>query len=162
MDERSCGECTACCTILGIEELGKPFYSTCKHVCDRGCSIYSKRPSVCRDYRCLWLARFLPKKNCRPDILGVMFDWEEDDTLEVYEVRPGGFAGQRVQRLIDKLFRSMKAKRVVYYPYRCLIGIDYPISSDYPDHNEYGKERRLIPLDMAGRRFENAGLVHES
>jgi hypothetical protein len=57
---RSCGECTACCTVLGIKELSKPPHAPCVHLksgCDgSGCGIYPNHPPECSDYSCLWHA----------------------------------------------------------------------------------------------------------
>jgi Fe-S-cluster containining protein len=70
--QRECGECTACCVLpripIGEDEgfpQGKRGYTPCQHLClgrskDKatsfipGCRIYSQRPSLCRDYKCLW------------------------------------------------------------------------------------------------------------
>jgi hypothetical protein len=44
VDRRPCGACTACCTVLGAAELGKPYYCTCKKLGDAGCTVYDGRP----------------------------------------------------------------------------------------------------------------------
>jgi uncharacterized cysteine cluster protein YcgN (CxxCxxCC family) len=54
---RSCEGCDLCCTAPGIRELGKPPAVPCGKLCGepgRSCSIYASRPSVCRDFYCLW------------------------------------------------------------------------------------------------------------
>lgn len=73
-----CGECTVCCTVMGIEELRKPPGVPCKHLePGKGCSIYGFRPQECRDFECLWLqTQAMPEplsKKMRPDKCGVMF-----------------------------------------------------------------------------------------
>ncbi len=73
---RSCGSCTACCKELAITDpaLEKMPGVMCGNCTEgQGCSIYETRPSVCRDYHCLW--RSLPNMddNWRPDKSGVMF-----------------------------------------------------------------------------------------
>lgn len=72
MPERTCGTCTACCHALAIDELDKPGFETCAHVCDSGCGIYTGRPDACRDFQCLWLQGHLAEGD-RPDQLGVVF-----------------------------------------------------------------------------------------
>lgn len=93
----SCGDCTACCTVIGVEELGKGNFCQCPHLTESGCSIYEKRPTSCRAYACVWrlgvfeLAKdeihsryekegptwwesFSPSQSqYRPDKLGVLF-----------------------------------------------------------------------------------------
>lgn len=69
---RTCGECTACCIALAVQELDKPRYQSCSHLCDKGCATYDDRPGSCRDYQCLWFQGFLGEED-RPDKLGVIF-----------------------------------------------------------------------------------------
>ena len=53
---RSCGTCTLCCRLPEIDLFDKPADSWCTHCVEgRGCSIYAERPSVCRDFLCLWM-----------------------------------------------------------------------------------------------------------
>lgn len=85
MNKRSCGECTLCCTIMGVVELKKPVHTNCEHQSCFGCKIYEDRPSSCKEFKCLWLeeGEHLPGKhslrkrlfweNERPDKNGVMF-----------------------------------------------------------------------------------------
>jgi Fe-S-cluster containining protein len=65
---RSCGSCSACCTLLRIDS--EPGYSTrfdngediakaagepCRYLRAQGCSIYDVRPLVCRSFKCDYL-----------------------------------------------------------------------------------------------------------
>ena len=53
---RSCGTCTLCCRLPEINLFDKPANARCTHCIDgKGCSIYAERPSVCRDFLCLWM-----------------------------------------------------------------------------------------------------------
>lgn len=53
---RSCGTCTLCCRLPDIDLFEKPANVWCRHcVEEKGCSIYEHRPSVCRDFLCLWM-----------------------------------------------------------------------------------------------------------
>lgn len=124
MDEsRECGPCTHCCSILGVEELDKPDWARCAHVCEKGCGIYETRPDVCAEYRCLWLAGYTPFAECRPDAMGVMFDCDGNDDdgwdLDVYELRPKAFAQRdRIDEIVAHISGLMKVLCVNYYPYR--------------------------------------------
>ena len=42
---RECGDCQACCELVGVQELGKPYASRCAHQCSTGCAIYALVPS---------------------------------------------------------------------------------------------------------------------
>jgi len=52
---RKCGNCTECCTHIGIEETNSPPGVPCRHICSKGCAIYEDRPQACADVKCLWL-----------------------------------------------------------------------------------------------------------
>lgn len=70
MPGRNCGECTACCTVLRIEqpELQKKADVPCPNLSAvGGCAIYNDRPGVCRTWYCGW--RIMPFLNddMRPD-----------------------------------------------------------------------------------------------
>ena len=56
MTARACGDCTLCCKVMAIEELGKPVGRWCPHCRPgRGCHIYGNHPAECRNFNCLWL-----------------------------------------------------------------------------------------------------------
>ncbi|MDP3174533.1 MAG: YkgJ family cysteine cluster protein [Phenylobacterium sp.] len=71
MDEgRSCGDCSLCCKLLGVEAIDKPAGSWCGHFHrGRGCSVYETRPAACATFNCLWLSspgldeRWLPDRS---------------------------------------------------------------------------------------------------
>jgi len=55
IDGRSCGTCTLCCRLPEIDLFDKPADVWCTNCTGTGCSIYADRPSVCRDFLCLWM-----------------------------------------------------------------------------------------------------------
>jgi hypothetical protein len=111
---RSCGECRACCVVLGFEagpdeaSFAKPAGEPCRHLCPMGCSIYSDRPPVCRRFRCAWLQeRSLPAA-LRPDRCGVMFAMNDSVlgpgfAVYAYELTPGAADRRPVTRLIERV-----------------------------------------------------------
>lgn len=82
INKRSCGGCTACCKVLGIEELSKPPHTPCKHCSLAGCDIYESRPSVCRNWFCFWRVMEGIPENARPDKIGVIISFETYDKPE--------------------------------------------------------------------------------
>ena len=81
---RECGECTACCVALLIddENFKKPADKVCSNLMDSGgCKIYTKRPSVCQDWYCAW--RFMAQldENWRPDRSGILLRSDEDGII---------------------------------------------------------------------------------
>lgn len=80
-ESRRCGACTACCHVLEIDDaqLVKPAGVLCGH-CTNGCTIYDRRPKVCRDWLCMW--REFPgllDDSWRPDRCGVLMRMTEVD-----------------------------------------------------------------------------------
>jgi len=81
---RECGECTACCVVLLIEDqdFKKPADQACSHMVEKGgCKIYSKRPSVCQDWHCAW--RFMAQldDDWRPDLSGILLRSDENGII---------------------------------------------------------------------------------
>ena len=75
MNERSCGDCTACCDgWLSAPTLEMRPGIPCKHRCDAGCNIYEDRPEdPCRLFQCGWLQGALPDdESWRPDRSGAI------------------------------------------------------------------------------------------
>lgn len=53
---RSCGTCSLCCKVVGVEELAKPIGAWCPHCHQKkGCAIYEQRPPSCRIFICQWM-----------------------------------------------------------------------------------------------------------
>lgn len=89
--ERSCGECTLCCTVLRVDALRKLGGVSCAALGARGCTIYARRPGICRAYRCLWLRGELAPGD-RPDRLGAVLDLVHEGgatLLAIREATPG-------------------------------------------------------------------------
>ncbi len=83
---KSCGPCTMCCSALEIAELKKSAGQLCGDCrLGGGCSIYSDRPQVCRDYECEWLTRRDLPRPLRPDLVGAIL-MEDADSEEYWAV----------------------------------------------------------------------------
>ena len=106
---RSCGGCTACCTVLAVHELHKPMRWACDHLDCGGCGIYEARPRGCRDFDCLWLRGEIPgDESRRPDRLGVIFDCFRDKATNAvrfvaFEVWSGAFHEPAAATLLAEL-----------------------------------------------------------
>lgn len=91
VEARSCGDCAVCCLVPPIDtpEFQKQAGVLCEH-CDpgRGCRIYARRPSVCREWFCGWrYLDFLPD-SLRPDRCGVLVTFDDGDIPAGYDIRP--------------------------------------------------------------------------
>ena len=97
---RSCGDCQACCSLLGVKGLPtypnsyKPPRQRCEHQCTTGCAIYEDRPAPCAEFSCHWrLGLIAGDERRRPDRFGVMFTATDDrgrgQLLVATEVTPG-------------------------------------------------------------------------
>ena len=109
---RECGPCSACCTVIGVPELGKRMYEPCEHLCEAGCGIYAERPGSCRTFECQWLRGVLEvdgtiDTELRPDACGVIFDYQpltaSEDVFTAWEVEPGASASGEPRSIIQGL-----------------------------------------------------------
>jgi len=64
---RQCSECTLCCKLLPVKELGKPSNTKCEYQGFKGCKIYNSRPGSCRKWSCSWLTDPATSELSRPD-----------------------------------------------------------------------------------------------
>jgi hypothetical protein len=106
---RVCGECTACCTVMGVEEIEKPAGEPCQHICDKGCAIYGSHPKACQDFLCAWKTGF-DEMARRPDKSGLVGDIMREDSpahpgVIFREVWPGAFDEnkERIDELASKV-----------------------------------------------------------
>lgn len=84
-----CGECTACCTVFSIPEIGKEKHVKCSY-CSNGCTIHDERPDTCRNYECLYIQSEW-EEDLRPDKCGVILD----------KTKKGEYCALRITENID-------------------------------------------------------------
>lgn len=137
--QRSCGSCTACCTLLEIHDLPsgefKPAHEDCPHQQRTrkrgrkpGCKVYEDRPPSCRAYECYWKQGLFEARD-RPDRLGLMVDSSDGalvglsheagfPVVSVREVRPYAHRDKRFKIVMAGL---LTRNALVYhgegYPY---------------------------------------------
>lgn len=72
--DRSCGDCTACCTVLTVDtpEFKKPAGTPCANLGLHGCSIHPVRPPICRTWFCVWRRVADMPDAARPDRSGLL------------------------------------------------------------------------------------------
>ncbi|MDP3274814.1 MAG: hypothetical protein Q8Q09_06420 [Deltaproteobacteria bacterium] len=111
-EDRMCGECTACCTVMAVPAKRKPNRHACEHVKACGCEIHSERPDECRLFHCLWLRGAIEGgEPTRPDVLGVMFDQftvhnppgESQVHTLAFELWDGALESTEARAVIDEL-----------------------------------------------------------
>jgi hypothetical protein len=88
---RECGACTVCCVVPNIDapEFRKPAGIPCGHLCATGCSIHSTVYAVCRTYHCAWRYMAQMPEDWRPDLSGILIDFQVDHLPPHYSKRPG-------------------------------------------------------------------------
>jgi len=111
-----CGDCTVCCTVLAVDDgdFHKPSFTPCSHLCEKGCDIYSSKPSICTGFYCMYavLADFF-RDDDRPDKSGIVIAINHPDshftqttkltTFSAYEARPGAFKSYNGDRMLRKI-----------------------------------------------------------
>jgi len=74
LDDRACGDCTACCTVLTVDtpDFKKPAGTPCVHLAEHGCGIHAVRPHICRTWFCGWRRVAALPEGARPDRSGLL------------------------------------------------------------------------------------------
>jgi hypothetical protein len=106
--ERRCGNCTACCTAIGVPSIGKEPWEDCRHRTDHNCAAFKTAPPECREFECAWkLGAFRVKD--RPDRLGLVI-WgiqlehpKVGKHFQVHVTREGAEDRERGRRIIVAL-----------------------------------------------------------
>lgn len=81
MTERRCGECTLCCKLIPVGEIGKPANQRCVYQrTGKGCRVYRrpKFPSSCELWSCGWLLDLNAAHLPRPDHAHYVIDPSPD------------------------------------------------------------------------------------
>lgn len=121
---RECGDCIVCCVYLKIPELDKRGFEHCRHlsldhdpvenelqftgISDCGnCEIHKTKPSVCKNYSCLWLQGHGLEKD-RPDKSFILADTLHniENAIEIKQVKDGIANTKQGKATIERLARS--------------------------------------------------------
>ena len=169
---RRCGECSLCCTVLRVDELGKPAGIPCAKLraahAGGGCGIHPTRPGICRAYRCAWLeGRF--RDEDRPDRLGAVVDFAPRGAgfeLVIVQQEPGAFdRSERLREIADAHRESLLVRvsdvenvRDPDRPFRVLLpgGEEHRVTGESVQILRDGRpvaERRLPWLERLARRL---------
>lgn len=114
-----CGTCTACCTVLGVQQLRKDAYESCSHLCSGGCGVYQIRPTECKTYQCFWLSHNGRDEELRPDNLGVILEFSETTiglAVVVREVWQGAFEEDLARQYVGAVAERSQAFIFVVRP----------------------------------------------
>lgn len=119
---KSCGDCSVCCSIMQVQELGKPMWSPCQHCTSPGCGIYPDRPASCSGWSCDWLTSNLPD-DLRPDKLGLMIAHNRHGELQLFEAYADAFTDEKAKQIgywIRKKMREVQ-RRLLYVEIDCIL-----------------------------------------
>ncbi|WP_311271117.1 YkgJ family cysteine cluster protein [Sphingobium sp. WCS2017Hpa-17] len=74
LSDRTCGDCTVCCTILTVDtpDFKKQAGTPCAHLSGQGCGIHAVRPHICRTWYCAWRRIAGMSEESRPDRSGIL------------------------------------------------------------------------------------------
>ena len=168
-----CGPCTACCDVIGVDTVGKPYYARCPHLDPlkngASCGVYADRPGTCREYRCAWHLGYLgPRADRRPDQCGVVFQLEPQAggrwLLAAYEHAPGSLMTDRTRFLIQQILTSKKTRHLSLAPHVNLIpfGADLPVAFSIADYYDCDPAPRGLPLKPHGQMKLFDGKVRQT
>jgi hypothetical protein len=142
--QRQCGECKACCTAIGVQELGKPFNRACKHECDKGCDIYGKHPDSCQGYQCGWLSGCGEFQD-RPDKIGAVFhpsmgdDGKKGSLWITVFLTSDNSNLERIEAMTREMLSIPEVIGVRYVKHNQVMNAEFPINlKDYPGGGNVG------------------------
>jgi hypothetical protein len=144
---RTCGDCHACCVSPSIEELGKPLGVVCQYIQNHQCSIYARRPTVCREFECAWKFLEFFSEDERPDKIGIYVSFDNYLCLTIFEAHPNAIDAPIAQRLMDKLKKHgskdplCKGIRVIRFGEKLIEWV--PIPGKLP----YSEVKKLLEAD---------------
>ena len=107
--ERSCGDCTLCCTVTHVPELAKPVGTTCSN-CAIGCTIYNTRPQSCRTFNCAWLQGDM-SEDMKPNKSHIVIEKLPNVPVVIVLIEPG-YAGIWLTPAVDKVLKEYQQKGV--------------------------------------------------
>ena len=88
-NHKVCADCTLCCTVYEIPDLEKKQGHACVHTHrDGGCDIWGLHPSLCQEFKCLWLRHKDMNALWRPDIAGFVLRLDTDGTTLNIDIDP--------------------------------------------------------------------------
>lgn len=138
MTNRTCDGCTICCTVMAVQELGKPYNCRCEHITsdNKRCEIYQNRPDNCRVYECLWLASEI---NISPKESGILYNLEKDEGgwwIEIYEAQQNKLTLKLISAGLASAYRMqnqylLKFCGVKIYPHGSKPGVDFNVAEKY-------------------------------
>jgi hypothetical protein len=112
---RECGECTACCRDLYIDdpELVKYAGVLCKNsISGGGCKIYDHRPKACREFYCTWRSTPEIGEGWRPDKIGILMlpkttglppAFSDKDGIQIVLIKPEAIHDRQFHGLLAGL-----------------------------------------------------------
>jgi hypothetical protein len=88
-ENKSCGDCSLCCKLIGVEEIAKPQFVWCRSYGKGvGCKVYDTRPAACAAFACYWLHVPNLGEEWRPDRAGFVMHIADGGTRLNIEVDP--------------------------------------------------------------------------
>jgi len=145
--ERTCGDCTLCCKVLGIKELDKPPLVYCTHaIKDHGCAIYATRPESCQTFVCQWLiSSWLPEWAKPNKIHGVIGTTDNDENLILWE-DPGypGVASTKLKDILRIIVAAGQLIIVACGKKRTLLGNREAVLEEIGMWDEHVKQKQSI------------------
>lgn len=148
--ERICGDCTLCCKVLGIKELGKAPNIYCQHaVKGKGCGIYETRPESCQSFRCLWLNNNRFPNWAKPNkIHGVLGATDNGENIILWE-DPGypGFASNRLKEVFQVLVATGIMIIIACGKKRTILGNKEAIIKEIDTWEEHVREKSSATHD---------------
>lgn len=161
---KECGSCSLCCKVLAVPELEKPGNTWCKD-CNKsgGCAIYESRPSICRDFQCLWL-QFddmpdeLQPNRCKVILTPTKDNHEQGIVAHVDPAYPDAYRRPAVAEFLERAGRKVPVFVVIGNDARKAVG---PHSQKLVNDLLRKKAGQHMPTDIATTAQDSAVMTDE-
>jgi hypothetical protein len=151
-----CGGCTACCTEIGVKELGKPPRCRCEHQTESGCGVYGTHPQECRGFVCAWAMGALGSDDkYRPDRCGLLFTLNNTDPPSIaVHILKREADNDRVQYLLQRVRQKYPGYPLtLIYPFGVQVGASYDCREPYPADMSNRRNSFVAPVTDTNTRI---------
>lgn len=104
--KRTCDGCTKCCEGWLAADIDGHFMQPgipCYFLKESKCTIYSTRPTVCKEFLCAWMLDERLDEDLKPDKIHQIITYSNVDGIEWYEIVEAGekISPEVLKRIID-------------------------------------------------------------
>ncbi len=162
MTSRACRDCSLCCKVMAIDELGKQAGAWCRHCKPgRGCLIHETRPAECGAFNCLWLTDRRFGEHWKPNRSRLVLT-ASDDGLEI-RCDPGFPDAWRREPIRSEIERLAEAGETHDITVLVIVGEKMTLVTPGREFDLGGVDaHQRIVREVEGKRVVNVSVVNDA